>query len=226
MKNGFIVMIYALLLLGTNSANNPYDYSSYKSVSTNTDLSSETVTSSTADQSAVYITNSGITINNSIIEKTSGDSSNTENSEFYGVNAAILVQGGEVTITDGKVTTAAKGANGICAANSGTVTISGTTITSTDSASARGLHAIYLGKVNASDVTISSTCGSCSTLAIDRGERTISFRGCTLNTAGAGSLLIYLTGNITVSKKQELKLEHKWLLLKGKILQLNKKVLL
>ena len=83
MKNGFIVMIYALLLLGINSANNPYDYSSYKSVSTNTDLSSETVTSSTADQSAVYITNSGITIKNSIIEKTSGDSSNTENSEFY-----------------------------------------------------------------------------------------------------------------------------------------------
>ena len=46
-------------------------------------LSGPTLASSTEDQSVVYITSSGITISDSAIQKTSGDSSNTENSEFY-----------------------------------------------------------------------------------------------------------------------------------------------
>ena len=133
---GLLVIIYSLLLLNANSETNGYNYNSYSAVSTNSNLSGATLTSTTSDQSVVYITSSGITIDSSTIQKTSGDSSNTENSEFYGVNAAILVQGGGVTITDGTITTAAKGANAVCATNSGTVTISGTTIKSTGSGSA------------------------------------------------------------------------------------------
>ena len=197
---GLLVIIYSLLLLNANSETNGYNYNSYSAVSTNSDLSGATLTSTTSDQSVVYITTSGITIDSSTIQKTSGDSSNTENSEFYGVNAAILVQGGGVTITDGTITTAAKGANAVCATNSGTVTISGTTIKSTGSGSARGLHSTYGGKITASDVTISSTGGSCATLATDRGEGTVTCSGCTLSTEGAGSPLIYSTGTITVSK--------------------------
>ena len=197
MKNVFTLTLYLLLILKGNSATSSYDYSSYNAVSTNTNLSGETVTSSTSDQSAVYITSSGITINDSTIQKTSGDSSNTENSEFYGVNAAVLVQGGGVTITGGTITTAAKGANAVCATNDGTVTISGTTITSTGSSSARGLHSTYGGSITASDVSISSTGGSCATLATDRGEGTVTCSQCTLSTAGAGSPLIYSTGTIT-----------------------------
>lgn len=60
----------------------------------NTELSEQTLSSTTADQSVVYITQSGISIVNSKINKESGDSSNIENSEFYGVNAAVLVNGG------------------------------------------------------------------------------------------------------------------------------------
>ena len=197
MKNVFTLTLYLLLILKGNSSNSSYDYSSYSAISTNTNLSGQTVTSSTSDQSAVYITSSGITINDSTIQKTSGDSSITENSEFYGVNAAVLVQGGGVTITDGTITTAAKGANAVCATNGGTVTISGTTITSTGSGSARGLHSTYGGTITASDVTISSTGGSCATWATDRGEGTVTCSGCTLSTAGAGSPLIYSTGTIT-----------------------------
>lgn len=46
MKNGFIVMIYAFLLLGTNSETNSHNYDSYSAVSTNTNLSGQTVESS------------------------------------------------------------------------------------------------------------------------------------------------------------------------------------
>ena len=59
----------------------------------------------------VYFSNSVISISNSILTKESGDSSNIENSEFYGVNAAVLVQGGELTMSGGKIITKAKGSN-------------------------------------------------------------------------------------------------------------------
>ena len=200
MKNVCFLIIYSFLIFKGNAATNSYDSSSYSSTSTNTNLSGQTISSTTSGESAVYITNSGITISDSTIQK-SGDISDSkkEDSEFYGINAAVLVQGGGVTIKDGSITTSATGGNAVCATNNGAVTISGTKITSTGSSSARGLHATYGGTITASDVTISSSGGSCATLATDRGEGTVSCTGCTLTTEGAGSPLIYSTGDITVS---------------------------
>ena len=207
MKKTTIIFI-SFLILGTNSHflrflqsfKNSYDYSSYSYISINENLSGKTLSSKTSDQSVVYITQSGISISDSNLNKESGDSSKTENSEFYGVNAAILVNGGGLTMTGGTITTAAKGANAIVATNNGNVKITGTEITSTSSGSARGLHATFGGKIEANNVKISTKGGSCATLATDRGEGTVSCTECTLSTAGAGSPLIYSTGDITVSK--------------------------
>ena len=207
MKKTTIIFI-SFLILGTNSqflrflqsSKNSYDYSSYSYTSINENLSGKTLSSKKSDQSVVYITQSGISISNSNLNKESGDSSKTENSEFYGVNAAILVNGGGLTMTGGTITTAAKGANAIVATNNGNVKITGTEITSTSSGSARGLHATFGGKIEANNVKISTKGGSCATLATDRGEGTVSCTECTLSTAGAGSPLIYSTGDITVSK--------------------------
>ena len=209
--NKILVLIFFLLSIlhvNTNflrylqpgSNTNNYDYSKITAVSTDQSLSNADLSSTTSDQSVVYITTSGLTITDSTLTKSSGDSSNTENSEFYGVNAAVLVQGGEVSITGGNINTNAKGANAICATNDGKVTISGTTIKSTGDSSARGLHATYGGSITATGVSISSTGGSCATLATDRGEGTVSCTNCELSTAGSGSPLIYSTGDITVSK--------------------------
>ena len=209
--NKILVLIFFLLSIlhvNTNflrylqpgSNTNNYDYSKITAVSTDQSLSNADLSSTTSDQSVVYITTSGLTITDSTLTKSSGDSSNTENSEFYGVNAAVLVQGGEVSITGGNINTNAKGANAICATNNGKVTISGTTIKSTGDSSARGLHATYGGSITATGVSISSTGGSCATLATDRGEGTVSCTNCELSTAGSGSPLIYSTGDITVSK--------------------------
>ena len=209
--NKILVLIFFLLSIlhvNTNflrylqpgSNTNDYDYSTISAVSTDQSLSNADLSSTTSDQSVVYITTSGLTITDSTLTKSSGDSSNTENSEFYGVNAAVLVQGGEVSITGGNINTNAKGANAICATNDGKVTISGTTIKSTGDSSARGLHATYGGSITATGVSISSTGGSCATLATDRGEGTVSCTNCELSTAGSGSPLIYSTGDITVSK--------------------------
>ena len=197
------ILIISLLLSNPNifllAESSSYDYSSYSATSTNTNLSGQTVSSAKSGQSAVYITSSGITIDDSTITKSGDYSGSTEDSEFYGLNAAILVQGGGLTMTGGSISTSAKVSNALVATNGGTVTISGTTITSTGSSSARGLHATYGGVITATNVVISSTGGSCATLATDRGEGTVSCTGCTLSTGGAGSPLIYSTGDITVS---------------------------
>ena len=202
-----VIFLLSILYVNTNflrhlqpgSNTNNFDYSSISYISKDTSLTNADLSSSTSDQSVVYITSSGVTITDSTLTKSSGDSSNTENSEFYGVNAAVLVQGGGLTISGGKIETKAKGANALCATNKGTVQISGTTIISTGGSSARGLHATYGGSITASGVTVSSTGGSCATLATDRGEGTVTCSGCTLSTGGAGSPLIYSTGQITVS---------------------------
>ena len=103
-------------------------------------------------------------------------------------------------MTDGTITTKAKGANALCVTNNGEVNISGTTIKSTAESSGRGLHATYGGKIIASKVNVSSKGKSCATLATDRGEGTVTCSECTLSTEGAGSPLIYSTGSISVSK--------------------------
>ena len=102
-------------------------------------------------------------------------------------------------MTGGNITVNAKGSNGLVSTNGGTVTISGTTIKSTGSSSARGLHATYGGNIRANNMTISSTGGSWATLATDRGEGTVSCSNCILSTGGAGSPLIYSTGTISVT---------------------------
>ena len=181
------------------SSSNTYDYTDYLAVSKNENLSNEEKESTTSDQSVVYITESGKTITDSTLSKESGESSNIENSEFFGVNAAVLVQGGGLTISGGTIKTNARGANALCATNQGTASISGTTITSTASSSARGLHATYGGTITATRVTVSSTGSSCASLATDRGEGTVTCSGCKLSTSGSGSPLIYSTGVIKVT---------------------------
>ena len=187
-----------ILLAPTSSSTNSYDYSSYSATSTNMNLSGESISSTTSGQSAVYISNTGITITDSTITKSGDYSDSSESTEFYGVNAAVLVQGGGLTMTGGTIETSAIGGNAIVVTNQGTVEISGTTIKSTASSSARGLHATYGGSITASKVTISTTGGSCASLATDRGEGTVTCTGCTLSTSGSGSPLIYSTGSITI----------------------------
>ena len=202
------ILYISLLLLGTNSqflrflqsSKNSYDYSSYSATSTNENLSGKSLSSKTADQSVVYVTKSGIAISDSNLNKESGDSSKTESSEFYGINSAVLVNGGELTMTGGSITTSAKGANAVVATNNGKVKITGTKIISTGPRSSRGLHSTFGGKIEATKVNISTQGGSCASLATDRGEGTITCTECILSTGGAGSPLIYSTGDITISK--------------------------
>ena len=179
-------------------------------------MASQTISSTTSGQSAVYINTSGIIITNSTITKSGDYSDNTENSEFYGVNAAILVQRGELTMTGGSISNTAKSSNAIVSTNEGKITINGTKITSTGESSARGLHATYEGSITANNVTISTKGDSSATLSADKGDGIITCNNCTLTTSGSGSPLIYSTGVMyienttgTASKSQAVIIEEK-----------------
>lgn len=163
--------------------------------------SDKTYSSENSDENTILVTNGGnLTLTNATINKLGGDTSNTENSEFYGVNAAILAQAGStITLSDSTISTSAKGSNAIFATGTNAkIYVSNTKITTT-SDSSRGLDSTYGGYIEADKVTISTQGGSCATLATDRGEGTVIAKNSTLSTAGSGSPIIYSTGNIQLS---------------------------
>ena len=158
----------------------------------------------TSDESAILVSDGGnLTLENATISKT-GDSSNTENSEFYGINAGILTtKNSMATIKNSNITTNAKGANAVFSTGENSkVYISDSTIETTGSSSARGLDSTYGGYIEADNVTISTPGGSCATLATDRGEGTVIARNSKLSTAGQGSPIIYSTGDITIDNSE------------------------
>ena len=191
---------------GGSSSTNTQDYSSYQAkekVSSNSTISSN-LNSTNSNESALYVGDTSAvvaTVDSKKITK-SGDysGSSVEPCEFYGLNAAILVNGAKAIITNTQVTTTAKGGNAVFVTNDGEITVTNSNVTSTASSSARGFHATYGGTITGTNVIISTTGGSCASLATDRGEGTVSCTKCTLSTSGAGSPVIYSTGDITIQE--------------------------
>ena len=157
--------------------------------------------STKSDENAILVQDGGnATVSGATVTK-SGDSTNTENSEFYGINAAVLTtKGSTATIKNSKITTSAKGANAVFSTGEDSkVYISDSTVISTGESSARGLDATYGGYIEADNVTVSTQGNSCAALATDRGEGTVTAKSSELSTAGTGSPIIYSTGNISIS---------------------------
>lgn len=161
---------------------------------------SDKYSSSTSDESAILVKEGAeVTIDGAEVTKT-GDTSNTENSEFYGINAGILVtEKSTATIKNANITTDAKGSNAVFSTGTDSkIYISDTKITTTGSSSARGLDATYGGYIEADNVEITTQGGSCATLATDRGEGTVIANNSKLETNGSGSPIIYSTGDISI----------------------------
>lgn len=163
---------------------------------------SESYTTANADESTILVKNSAsATISGAEVSKTGGDSTNTENSEFYGINSGVLVTSDSTAIIkESNITTNARGSNAVFSTGSNSrIYISNSNITTTGSSSARGLDATYGGYIEADNVNIKTTGGSCATLATDRGEGTIIAKNSKLETNGSGSPVIYSTGDISIS---------------------------
>ncbi|WP_245988273.1 right-handed parallel beta-helix repeat-containing protein [[Pseudopropionibacterium] massiliense] len=160
-----------------------------------------TYSSTTADQAVFLVVNGGsLTIRNAEITK-SGDTSNEEQSNFYGFNSAVLVagEGSSATVENTTITTQSSGSNGVVATGGATATVRQTTI-ETHANSSRGLHATYKGTITGENVAIHTRGAHSATLATDRGNGTVTVTGTNeLNTEGDGSPLLYSTGQISAS---------------------------
>jgi hypothetical protein len=168
-------------------------------VSDNDVLTDLSYSSEGDDENALRADNVTATLENVSITKT-GSSSNTENGDFYGMNAAFLAQNGaNVTITGGEVTTNAVNGNGIFSYGSGTtVNVSGTKIRTSERNSG-GIQTTGGGTMNAENLDIKTEGSSSAAIRSDRGGGNVSVSGGTYETSGTGSPAIYCTADITVS---------------------------
>ena len=96
MRNIIYLSICLTLSLSSNlrflpSETNTYNYSNIKAIYTNTNISNEASVSTTSDESVIYVSNNNFIMLNSGIATKRGDASNSENSKYYGVNSAVLI---------------------------------------------------------------------------------------------------------------------------------------
>lgn len=170
-------------------------------------ISQGTFESTSDDQVTFLVVNGGsLKIEGNVLVNKTGSSNFSgrgDSYSFYGTNSAIVVlgEGSKAEINGATITSSVSGANALVATNSGSAVVKNTTISTTKDNS-RGLHATYEGVIAADSTTISTQGGSCASLATDRGAGTVTASNMTLSTAGAGSPLIYSTGDITVSNSK------------------------
>ena len=160
----------------------------------------EAIDASETDQNAALAENGGIlTITNGTLTK-SGDDTNGDNCNFYGLNSILLAvgEGSKAVVSDTSLSATSEGSNGIFATDSGTVYANNVTINTT-AANSRGLDATYGGTIIGADIEVTTQGDHCAAFATDRGGGNISVDGATLSTAGSGSPLIYSTGDIEVT---------------------------
>lgn len=160
----------------------------------------ETISTTSADENAALVENGGtLKITNGKLQK-SGDDTNGDNCNFYGINSILLAVGekSKAYISNSALASDSEGSNAIFATDSATVYSEKNSIT-TSKGNSRGLDATYGGTIIADDMTIQTAGDHSASLATDRGGGNISVTNSTLNTSGSGSPLIYSTGAIEVS---------------------------
>lgn len=167
---------------------------------TNKTLGAETLKTTKPDESVLIIKDgASAQALKTVFEKAGGDVTNGGQSNFYGLNAAVVTQDGSLlTLKDVTVTTDAEGANAVFSTGEGScIAIKGIKI-HTSKNSSRGLDATYGGTIIAEKVDITTEGAHCAAFATDRGEGTITVSGGKALTQGDGSPVIYSTGAISV----------------------------
>lgn len=158
-----------------------------------------TISAAATNESGVLVRNSGKLTLDNVAVATTGKSSSSDDSSFYGLDSGVLAfTNATITQTGGTVRTTGDGANAVFAYGSGAhITISGTKITATGQY-AHGIMTSGGGSITAADLTVSTAGASGAAVATDRGGGTIKVTGGTYRTSGHNSPGLYSTGSITV----------------------------
>ncbi|MFR8273067.1 MAG: hypothetical protein ACLU9O_03860 [Roseburia hominis] len=173
---------------------------SANTITEDTEVDSETYTSTGDDENALRVDGATVTLKDITIEKTAGSSSNTEDGDFYGLNAGLLVlNGATATITGATVNISVTNGNGVFSYGEGTVVnISDSTIRTTENNSG-GIQTTGGGTMNATNLDVETQGNSAAAIRSDRGGGTVNVDGGSYVTNGTGSPAIYCTADISVS---------------------------
>ncbi len=164
------------------------------------DSANESATATEADQNAALAQNGGtLTISSGTLQK-SGDDTNGDNCNLYGVNSIALAtgEGSKLSIRDTALAATSEGSNGVFATDSATAYVNNSSI-STTAGNSRGLDATYGGTIIANQMEITTQGDHCAGVATDRGGGYVSLTNSSIETNGSGSPLLYSTGDIEAS---------------------------
>ncbi len=173
---------------------------SANTISEDGSYSGESYSSTGDDENALRIDGATVTLDSITVSKSAGSSSNTEDGDFYGLNAALLAtDGADVTITNSTITSSAQNGNGVFSYGEGTVvTISDSSITTTADNSG-GIQTTGGATMNASNLTVNTSGSSAAAIRSDRGGGTVTVDGGTYVSNGYNSPAVYSTAAISVS---------------------------
>ena len=169
-------------------------------ITLDTEDSNGTYASSSQDENALRVEGSVSYTGDNLTIKKSGDTSNTESSDFYGLNAGVLsLDGASTTLSNSTITTDAQGANGIFVYGEGSsVDVSNTTIT-TSADNSGGIDVTGGASIKANNLNIETSGNSSAAIRSDRGGGTLKVSNGTYTTNGTGSPAVYCTADISVS---------------------------
>lgn len=164
-----------------------------------TTISTATYTSDGDDENALRVDGATVTLEGVDVEKTGGASSNTENGDFYGQNAALLaLNGAQVTIKDAVINTDAVNGNAVFSYGEGTTVNISDSVIRTQQNNSGGIQTTGGGTTNASNLDVVTNGNSAAAIRSDRGGGTVNVDGGTYVTNGTGSPAVYCTADITV----------------------------
>ena len=172
------------------------EYTAVLTVDSDTVLDQDLV-STGSDENALLVTDGKVSYSNAGVTRTSSDSTGGDSSSFYGVGAAILATGGELTLENLSISTDSAGGAGVFSYGDGVVYIANSTI-STEQGTSGGIHVAGGGKLYASNLTVNTNGGSAAAIRSDRGSGTMIVDGGSYTSNGSGSPAVYVTADITI----------------------------
>lgn len=131
----------------------------------------------------------------------SGDASDGDSCNFYGVNSIALAVGEQslLAIDNTSLSATSEGSNAVFATDNATAYVYKSSINTTADNS-RGLDATYAGTIVADETSVATQGQHCAGIATDRGGGNVSAEDSTFATNGSGSPILYSTGCIEVDR--------------------------
>lgn len=184
---------------GPGGASQPDSYDSANVYTEDATITDAELSSTGTDENTVYLGTPGVavTLDGTVIDRTSSESTGGDASSFYGVGAAALVTDGTLNVINSTITTDAKGGAGVFAYGDGTAYVADSSITTQQDTSG-GIHVAGGGTLYAWNLHVETNGESSAAIRSDRGSGTMVVNGGSYTSRGQGSPAVYSTADITV----------------------------